>query len=98
MGRASTQAVSNTTSPTFNATLRFKSPSDPGSSLSTALMHSPPLSIIVYSRNESVSDTFIGKIQLDDKDLNSSHPLRVYLQSEDGRTECGILEFQVLLL
>jgi hypothetical protein len=98
LGRASTHAVKNATSPNFNATLRFKSPSEHGSSLATALMNSPPLSISVYSRQESTSDTFIGGIRLDDKDMNSSHPLRVYLYNDEDEAECGTLEFQVNVL
>jgi Ca2+-dependent lipid-binding protein len=103
LGRASTHAVQNTTSPEFNATLRFKSPSEHGSSLSTTLMNSPPLSISVYSRNESLSDVVIGGIQLDDKDMNSNYPLRVYLYSQDpdggeDQIECGVLEFQVYVI
>ena len=98
LGRAATQAVKHTTSPEFNATLRFKSPSEHGSALSTALMNSPPLSISVYSRNESLSDMLIGGIQLDDKDMNSSHPLRVYLYSGEDQAECGVLEFQVYVI
>ena len=99
LGRASTHAVRNTTSPEFNATLRFKSPSAHGSALGTALMSAPPLGISVHSRNESVSDTVIGGIRLDDKDLNSNHPLRVHLYTNDGeQAECGVLEFQVYVI
>lgn len=98
LGRASTHAVKNTTAPEYNATLRFKSPSEHGSSLSTALMNSPPLSVTVHSRRESMPDKVIGGIQLDDKDMNSSHPLRVYLYSDEEQVECGILEFQVYVI
>ena len=97
LGRASTQAIKNTTSPNYNATLRFKSPSEQGSSLSTSLMNSPPLSISVYSRNESLSDALIGGVQLDDKDMNSNSPLRVYLYNDEYE-ECGVLEFQVYII
>ena len=95
LGRASTQAVVNTSCPTFDATLRFKSPSEPGSSLSTALMNSPPLSVVVFSRNDSADDTEIGGIDLDDRDINSNYPLRVYLQNAHNGSDCGVLEFQV---
>ena len=66
LGKASTHAVLNSTRPVFNSTLRFRSPASQGVSLSDALMKSPPLELLLYSRRESTSDDLLGHVTITD--------------------------------
>lgn len=80
-GKATTQAISNTTEPCFGATLQFKSPYLPvddgaavrgsyGAMLSTLqygqlLSRAGPMKVLVYHRNQSVSDELLGYGEID---------------------------------
>lgn len=70
LGRAATQAVSNTTNPIFHAVLKFKSPlivvsrnekSDICLGGHSFVFQEIPLHIYAYSRNKTISDELLGE-------------------------------------
>jgi hypothetical protein len=105
LGKASTQALPQTKSLHFNATLRYRSPLPHGSSLQDALMISPPLLIQLYSRHHESplprSDHCLGSKLIDDVsriDLRTSQRVQIKLWSDGKKALVGIAEIEIVIM
>jgi hypothetical protein len=102
LGKASTHTVRNSTSPLFNSSLRFRSPATQGSSLADALMKSPPLQLILYTKNDSISDECLGYCSITDTSAlkaDSDGVIRIDLTRDgDSRTVSGTVEFLIEIM
>jgi hypothetical protein len=105
LGKASTHALSQTWNPTFNSTLKFKSPAPQGAGLEDVLLMCPPISITLQSRGEGGdSDRLLGRREIDDLsrlDFKNKFGISIELMQERGgksRVKSGKVEFDITIV
>lgn len=111
LGKASTHSLQQTFTPTFNSTLKFRSPLPHGSSLQDTLLHSPPLLIQLYSKQnpqqlqqlqqEKRFDRLIASKLINDVSLFDFKGNTVKIKLIKNGTKNilgGIIEFEIVLV